>query len=118
MFPRLMAGAQQIKRRIPPIEMGGAARGAAQGAAPLSAYIEGSGPGLALPNSFLINVTGTMDTSSITVKLGNALTDIPRGARRHRHHLLAIDGRAGSAVHLVSPEISEGTELHRKFRGR
>jgi hypothetical protein len=84
MFPRLMAGAQQIKKSIPPVEMRGAARPAAQGAAPLSAYIEGSGPGILLPNSFLINVTGTMNRDSITVKLGSALTDI------HAVHIVTV----------------------------
>ena len=76
MFPRLMAGAQQIKKNIPPVEMHGAARTASQGAGPMSAYVEGSAPGILLPNSFLINVTGAMDDHSITVKLGSALTDI------------------------------------------
>jgi hypothetical protein len=85
MSPRLMAGAQQYKRSFPPIELGGGAQLAAQGSQSISAYLEGSGSGIALPNSFLINVTGTMDNNSITVKLGNALTDISAA-----HHVTVV----------------------------
>jgi hypothetical protein len=75
-FPKLMAGAQQIKREWPPLEIGaGAAKVASQGDAPLSAYVEGSAGGLAAPNSFLIKVTGVLEKDSLSVLVGEAVSD-------------------------------------------
>jgi len=75
-FPKLMAGAQQIKRDWPPLEIGaGAAKVASQGDAPLSAYVEGSAGGLAAPNSFLIKVTGVLEKDSLSVLVGEAVSD-------------------------------------------
>jgi hypothetical protein len=75
-FPKLMAGAQQIKREWPPLEIGaGAAKVASQGEAPLSPYIEGSAGGLAAPNSFLIKVTGVLEKDSLSVLVGEAVSD-------------------------------------------
>lgn len=77
MFPTLMAGAIQHKFNYPPMELGGAgSRVASQGETPLSAYVEGSGAGLALPNSFLIPVEGVLEKNSITVVMGAAKSDI------------------------------------------
>ncbi|HSI47272.1 MAG TPA: hypothetical protein VLA61_03300 [Ideonella sp.] len=77
MFPGLMAGAIQRKVNFPPIEAGGMASSiASQGSVPMSAYVEGSAAGLALPNSFLIPVEGVLEKDSITMLLGPAKVDI------------------------------------------
>jgi hypothetical protein len=77
MFPKLMAGALQHKFNYPPIEAGATASSmASQGASPLSAYVEGSAAGLAMPNSFLIAVEGVLEKDSITIVLGPAKSDI------------------------------------------
>ena len=77
MFPKLMAGALQKKFNYPPIEGGAVASGiASQGSSPLSAYVEGSAAGLAVPNSFLIAVEGVLEKDSLTIVLGPAKSDI------------------------------------------
>lgn len=53
MFPKLMAKAVQCKFNDPPIELGGAASNmATQGASPMSACVERSAAGLAMPTAF------------------------------------------------------------------
>lgn len=53
MFPKLMAKAVQCKFNDPPIEMGGTASNmATQGASPMSACVERSAAGLAMPTAF------------------------------------------------------------------
>lgn len=95
MFPKLMAGAVQYKFNYPPIEMGGTASNmATQGASPMSAYVEGSTAGLAMPNSFLIPVEGVLEKDSITILLGQAKSDI---SATHRVAALIVSPLSGGA---------------------
>src|SRR5260221_5998909 len=76
MFPKLMPGAMQYKRSFPPIEMGGTASAiASQGSSPLSAYVEGSAGGLAMPNSFLIDIEGVIEKDSMSILIGKPVSD-------------------------------------------
>jgi hypothetical protein len=100
MFPKLMAGAIQRKFNYPPTEMGGTAPAiASQGASPMSAYVEGSAAGLAMPNSFLIPVEGVLEKDSITVVLGPAQSDI---TAKHRVAVLILAPMAGG----LGPQIT------------
>ena len=81
-FPQLMAGAIQQKRNWPPIEIGGtAAKAASQGYGPASAYIEGSAGGLAAPNSFVINVDAVMEKDSMSIVVGDVVSDFKASHR-------------------------------------
>ena len=71
MFPKLMAGSMQKKFNYPPIEAGGLLPTSAG-----SDYVKGSAASLAVPNSFLIPVTGVLEKDSITIVLGAATSDI------------------------------------------
>ncbi|MCC6921416.1 MAG: hypothetical protein IT548_19660 [Alphaproteobacteria bacterium] len=76
LFPKLMGSAVQTKRSFPPIEIGAAAANAAVlGTGASSGYIEGSAATLALPNSFLIEVSGLLEKNSMSVILGPAKSD-------------------------------------------
>jgi hypothetical protein len=75
--------------------MGGTASNmATQGASPLSAYVEGSAAGLAMPNSFLIPVEGVLEKDSITILLGQAKSDI---SATHRVAALIVSPLTGAA---------------------
>ena len=92
-FPKLMAGAIQRKRDWPPLEIGGgAAQVASQGASPLSAYVEGSAGGLAAPNSFLINVDGVLEKDSLSIVVGDAVSDFKA---KHRVGVLILSPLTG-----------------------
>lgn len=100
MFPKLMAGAIQHKFNYPPIEGGGTASAiASQGASPLSAYVEGSAAGLAVPNSFLIGVTGVLEKDAITLTLGPAKSDI---SATHRVAALIVSPLVGG----LGPQVT------------
>lgn len=89
LYPGLMSSAIQKKRHFPPIEIGaGAAQIATQGAAGgTSGYVEGSGAALALPNSFLIDVTGLLEENSLSLILGAAKSDF---SAKHRVVTIAL----------------------------
>ena len=74
-FPKLMAGTLQHKFNYPPIEaeMLPSPEGKA---APGSDYSSSAATSLAIPNSFLINVTGVLEKDTITIVLGAAQSDI------------------------------------------
>jgi hypothetical protein len=100
MFPKLMAGALQHKVNFPPIEAGATASDiASRGSNPLSAYVEGSAAGLLVPNSFLINVQGVLEKSSITILLGPAKSDI---SATHRVTALILSPLTGG----LGPQIT------------
>jgi hypothetical protein len=76
LFPKLMASTIQRKITFPTPDVGaGAAQVATQGVGSSSGYIEGSAAGLALPNSFLINVTGLLEKDSMSIIIGGASSD-------------------------------------------
>lgn len=112
MFPKLMGGAIQHHFNFPPIEAGGTASAiASQGAAPLSAYVEGSGAGLAVPNSFLISVVGVLEKGSITIALQDTKKDIDA---THRVAVLILSPLTGG----LGPQITWyplGFQKVRKF---
>lgn len=96
-FPKLMGGAIQTKRNWPPIEIGAdAAKVASQGDSgdkiPLSAYVEGSAGGLAAPNSFLINVDGVLEKDSISIVIGDVVSDFNA---KHRVGVLILSPLTG-----------------------
>lgn len=92
-FPKLMAGAMQHKRNWPPLEIGGAAaKVASQGDSPMSAYVEGSAGGLAAPNSFLINVEGILEKDSLSLLVGDTVSDF---VARHRVGVLIMSPLTG-----------------------
>jgi hypothetical protein len=77
MFPQLMAGALQRKINYPPFEAGNVLSSpASPGSGPGSGYTKDSVASLALPNSFLISVTGVLEKNSMTILLGAAQSDI------------------------------------------
>ena len=92
-FPKLMAGTIQHRKDWPPVEIGaGAAQVASQGQSPLSAYVEGSAGGLAAPNSFLINVTGVLEKDSLSIVIGDAVSDFKA---KHRVGVLILSPLTG-----------------------
>ncbi len=100
MFPKLMAGAMQYKKYFPPVEAGGTASAlASQGSSPMSAYIEGSAAGLAIPNSFLISATGVLEKDSMTVLIGPVKSDI---SAVHRVTVLILSPLTGG----LGPQIT------------
>jgi len=74
-FPKLMAGALQHKFNYPPIEAGMLPSPEGK-AAPGSDYSNSAATSLAIPNSFLINVTGVLEKDTVTIVLGAAQSDI------------------------------------------
>ena len=74
-FPKLMAGTLQHKFNFPPIEAGMLPTVEGKGA-PGSDYSSSAATSLAIPNSFLISVTGVLEKDSVTIVLGPAQSDI------------------------------------------
>jgi hypothetical protein len=96
-FPKLMAGAIQTKRNWPPIEIGAgaakvASQGESEGMSPLSAYVEGSAGGLVAPNSFLINVDGVLEKDSLSIVVGDLVSDFNA---KHRVGVLILSPLTG-----------------------
>lgn len=74
-FPKLMAGTLQHKFNYPPIEADMLLSSEGKAAAG-SDYSSSAATSLAIPNSFLINVTGVLEKDTITIVLGAAQSDI------------------------------------------
>ncbi len=89
LFPKLMSSAVQAKKHFPPISIGaGAAQIASQGAdGAISAYVEGSAAAIAVPNSFLIDVTGVLENDSLSLILGAPKFDF---SAKHRVVTIAL----------------------------
>ncbi len=99
-FPKLMAGAQQIKQNFPPVELGaGVAKGASQGTAPLSPQIWGSAAGQLAPNSFLIDADGLLEDDTLVLNVGEAISDFNA---THRVTVLILSPLTGG----LGPQIT------------
>ncbi|MEO7056190.1 MAG: hypothetical protein ABI281_01715 [Caldimonas sp.] len=99
-FPKLMNGALQKHYAFPPIEVGApAAAIATQGGGSLSPYTQGSAAGLAVPNSFLVGVTGVLENGSMTVLIGLARSDIDA---THRVAVLILSPLTGG----LGPQVT------------
>lgn len=97
MFPKLMAGAIQKKYSFPPIEAGMVPSPAGK-AAPGSDYAGSAATSLAIPNSFLMNVTGVLEKDSMTIVLGPMQSDIDATHRVAVVILSPLSGGAGPQV--------------------
>ncbi|MCB1697983.1 MAG: hypothetical protein KDI34_17290 [Halioglobus sp.] len=96
-FPKLMAGAIQTKKYWPPVEIGAgaakvASQGESEGVSPISPYVEGSAVGLAAPNSFLINVDGVLEKDSLSIVVGDVVSDFKA---KHRVGVLILSPLTG-----------------------
>jgi hypothetical protein len=69
-----------------------ASQGESEGNSPLSAYVEGSAGGLVAPNSFLINVDGVLEKDSLSIVVGDVVSDFNA---KHRVGVLILSPLTG-----------------------